>query len=98
MRLSSYDLVGKYCKLTTAVLCRYLTKITDHIVCLISEEHGKKLVLDVGGDDDDDMDIDKDDDGDRMFAFEVSKTNEQDENVVLYKGFDVSLARMCSLV
>lgn len=55
-------------------------------------------MLDVGGDDDDDMDIDKDDDGDRMFAFEVSKTNEQDENVVLYKGFDVSLPRMCSLV
>jgi len=34
----------------------------------------------------------EDDDDDRMFAFEVSKTNEQDENVTQRKGFTV-----CSL-
>ena len=36
-----------------------------------------------------DEDVDDEDDGDRMFTFEVSKTNEQEEGVTSKTGFTV---------
>ncbi|KAI0774120.1 hypothetical protein C8Q74DRAFT_810377 [Fomes fomentarius] len=68
---------------------RYLTKITDQVICFLSDEHVNAIVwrddLDTAGEDTDD-----DDDGDRLFAFEVSKTNEQEEGVTSRPGFTVS--------
>ncbi|KAL5492779.1 hypothetical protein ACEPAI_4226 [Sanghuangporus weigelae] len=70
---------------------RYLTKIVDQIVALVSEEHGRALVWD----DPDDIDennssfVDLEEDTDRLFAFEVSKASEQEENVGIYEGIKI---------
>lgn len=66
---------------------RYLTKLTDQVVALISDEHAQSIIFKEEMSDED-MEID-DDDSDRLFAFEVSKTNEQEENVTLRPGFEV---------
>lgn len=70
------------------LLPRYLTKITDQVICLISDEHGDKLVwsedkegASVGTFDEVEFD--------RMYTFEVSKTNEQEETVTVLEGFSV---------
>ncbi|KIO19084.1 hypothetical protein M407DRAFT_44020, partial [Tulasnella calospora MUT 4182] len=77
---------------------RYLTCLTDQIRCLISQEHEKTLVFDNDVDDDDsDDDVfestwgDQDDGkvSDRFFKFEVAKTNEQEEDAHVGKGFKI---------
>ncbi|KAH9005511.1 hypothetical protein EDB86DRAFT_2795794, partial [Lactarius hatsudake] len=85
---------------------RYLSKLCDQLVCLISNEHSRALVwgnddndkADEGDDDDDD---DDDDDGssadseqtdsDRAYCFEVAKTRDQEENVAVRAGFVMNL-------
>ncbi len=73
----------------------YLTKITDQVIALISDEHSRKLVwLD---DKDDDAIINMDEDGyDRMFTYEVSKTNEREENITMEKGVEVGVRSIFS--
>ena len=67
---------------------RYLSKIADQVVCLMSDEHAEAVVW---RQDDVDSDSDSlDDETDRLFAFEVSKTNEQEENATAQSGFEVS--------
>ena len=79
-----------------APLCRYLTKIADQVVCLMSKDHASAIVWRQEESFDDDGSID-DDETDRLFAFEVSKTNEQDEGVQSRPGFQVSICeRHCS--
>jgi hypothetical protein len=68
------------------------------LVCLLSSEHSKAIAW---GDDDDGADTEGDDDSDgastdsekgdsnRFYHFEVAKTNDQEENVVLREGFMV---------
>jgi hypothetical protein len=65
----------------------YLTKLCDQVLCLISQEHAEKLVWKTSTDQD--M-ADDDEDAERMFSFEVSKTNEQEESVNWRAGFEVS--------
>ena len=68
---------------------RYLTKIVDQLYCLISSDHASSLIwagdvqeeLEVGEEDDDEVD--------RLFTFEVMKTNEQEENVLFRQGIAV---------
>lgn len=72
---------------------RYLTKITDQIAVLISDEYSRKLVL-VDEVDDSSSTVDMsggfdEAESDRMFTFEVSKAHEQEENVELREGFAV---------
>ena len=68
---------------------RYLTKISDQVVCLMSDEHASSIIW--KGNDADESDVVFDDeDTDRMFDFEVTKTNEQEENVKSRAGFEVS--------
>nr|VWO93934.1 Protein SEY1 (EC [Ganoderma boninense] len=69
---------------------RYLTKICDQVVCLMSDEHAKAIVW-RRNDADSDQESDEDEDGDagRLFAFEVSKTNEQEEGVAAHPGFEI---------
>lgn len=74
---------------------RYLTQLSDQIVSLVSTEQAKSFVWDSSirnvetqavreGEDDD-----GDDDDERMFSFEVSKSEEQEENVTASEGFQV---------
>ncbi|KAI5122457.1 hypothetical protein M0805_008768 [Coniferiporia weirii] len=72
---------------------RYLTKITDQIMVLISDAHGGALVWEdpESGVDDGSSVMTMDDmeeETDRLFSFEVSKANEQEENVRIRPGFD----------
>lgn len=69
-------------------LRRYLTKVTDQVVALISEEHVNTLVW--RDEAEDGVVEDSEDDSDRLFSFQVAKTNEQEENVVMRPGFKVS--------
>ncbi|KAG8901723.1 hypothetical protein FRC00_005050 [Tulasnella sp. 408] len=83
---------------------RYLTSLTDQIHALISPEHEAKLVFkdtDQGDDSDEDgfgmswNDYEVANVDDRLFKFEVAKTNEQAEAVNIRPGFTVrALARL----
>nr|GAT56845.1 predicted protein [Mycena chlorophos] len=67
---------------------RYLTKISDQTVCLISPEHARSVVW---NDEPEETLVDFEDEAaDRMFAFEVAKTNEQEEDVSVRPGFAMS--------
>ena len=83
---------------------RYLNKLCDQLVCLLSNEHSKALVWsgddndkadDECGDDDDDDDDDdtsttsEKTDSDRFVSFEVAKTKDQEEDVAVRVGFVV---------
>ena len=59
----------------------------DQVVCLISPDHAQSIVW-KDGDEDVSMDSD-DEESDRLFTFEVSKTNEQEESVTSRPGFNV---------
>jgi type IV secretory pathway protease TraF len=67
---------------------RYLTKLCDQIVCLLSSEHSQAIVW--GDEDGDDASTDSDnDDSGRLYDFVVAKTNDEEENVVAKPGFKV---------
>ena len=69
-------------------ICRYLTKMCDQVVALLSPKHTASIVW---GDEDSDtesMDLDTGDD-DRLFTYEVAKRNEQEESAVSRPGFQV---------
>ena len=69
---------------------RYLTKLCDQLVCLLSAEHSQAIVWGDEVDDPDDASVDVvEDDSDRLFDFMVAKTNEQEENVTARLGFMV---------
>ncbi|KAJ7246483.1 hypothetical protein C8J57DRAFT_1360578 [Mycena rebaudengoi] len=63
---------------------RYLTKISDQVACLISPEHARAIVW---NEETEDLPMDTDEESDRLFTFEVAKTNEQEENVEARPGF-----------
>ncbi|KAH8986018.1 hypothetical protein EDB92DRAFT_1818469 [Lactarius akahatsu] len=75
---------------------RYLSKLCDQLVYLLSSEHSRALVW--GNDDNNEADEEDDDgggtstdseqtDSDRFFRFQVAKTKDQEENVVARAGF-----------
>jgi hypothetical protein len=70
---------------------RFLSKLTDQMVALLSKEHARALILNDGVNDEDISEVDEDpsDDEDRMFAFEVQKTKEEEESLHLFPGFTV---------
>ncbi|KAL6309202.1 hypothetical protein BKA93DRAFT_724346 [Sparassis latifolia] len=68
---------------------RYLTKICDQIFALILQQHSDALVW--VGEEEESMTIDADDEeSDRLFTFEVAKTTEQEENVTVRPGFQMT--------
>lgn len=76
---------------------RYLTKVADQTVVLISPAQAQSLVWKgIAEDGDEDMDMDEEDQSDRLFSFEVSKSKEQEENVTMREGFKVSLPFLSS--
>ncbi|TFY80218.1 hypothetical protein EWM64_g3794 [Hericium alpestre] len=68
---------------------RYLTKVADQVVALVSSDCAKSIVWDEGGDLQDVIDT-SNADTDRLFTFEVEKTQEQEENMKIRPGFKVS--------
>ena len=71
-------------------MSRYLSKLCDQLVCLLSAEHSQAIVWGDGVDDLAEASLDLEvDDSDRLFNFEVAKTHEQDENVIARQGFKV---------
>ncbi|KAK0489058.1 hypothetical protein IW261DRAFT_1602879 [Armillaria novae-zelandiae] len=64
---------------------RYLTKICDQLVCMISPEQAASLSWKEPVAEDSFVGLD--DDTDRLFTFEVHKTDEQEENVTIRPGF-----------
>jgi hypothetical protein len=67
---------------------RYLTKMCDQVVALLSPEQSASLVWNEQQSDAESVDTDVDD-YDRLFAFEVSKTNEQEESAAARLGFQM---------
>lgn len=62
-------------------------KTCDQVIGLISPDHAQTIVW---NDEDEDVFTDEDnEESDRLFTFEVSKTNEQEESVIARAGFQV---------
>lgn len=70
-------------------MCRYLTKLCDQLICLISTEHSELIVW---GDEADYAGQDSEnDESDQLFDFTLATTNKQEENVVARQGFMVNI-------
>lgn len=77
--------------LSLSMHTRYLSKICDQIVVMISPEHAQSIVWNIG----EGLSVDNDDDeSTRLVTFEVAKTNEQEEAIITRPGFQV---RPCML-
>jgi hypothetical protein len=68
---------------------RYLTKICDQVVALLSVEHTASIVWADGDDDPESFDVDTGDE-DRLYTYEVENRNEQEESASLRPGFQVT--------
>ena len=68
---------------------RYLTKICDQVVALLSPEQSASLIWNDEQSIAESADMDVGDDSDRLFTFEVEETDEQEENAVARPGFQV---------
>ncbi|KAI0250862.1 hypothetical protein BJV78DRAFT_1127282, partial [Lactifluus subvellereus] len=67
---------------------RYLTKLCDQLVCLLSAEHSQAIVWDDEDKDDDDVSThEESDNADQLHYFEV---NDQEENVAARPGFTMN--------
>ena len=77
------------------ILHRYLTKMCDQVVSLISSEHAQTILWNEEDSEDEDMlEVDHDK-SDRIFTSKVAQTNEQEEAVAVRKGFKVSPSLLC---
>ena len=71
-------------------LSRFLLKLSDQVIALISDEHSAKLVFQDDADDPSlDFDVNTVEGSDRLFDFEVRQTSQQDETVGAAEGFKV---------
>ena len=77
---------------------RYLTKMCDQIVSLISSEHAGSILWSDEDNEDKDMDEVEHDESDQMFTFKVAQTNEQEESVSVRKGSKVSFSWFCAMM
>ncbi|KAF8270132.1 hypothetical protein EI94DRAFT_1572312 [Lactarius quietus] len=78
-------------------MSRYLTKICDQLICLLSSKNSQAIVWgdEVQVDDQDDTSIDLENiDSDRLFDFMVEKKSEQEENVTARQGFMMNSSRL----
>ena len=77
------------------IVSRYLTKICDQLVCLLSSKHSQAIVWDDEVDNPDDTSLDPENvDSCRLFDFSVHKRSEQKENVNVRQGFTVCDLRL----
>ncbi len=84
---SDCRLISRHFSLTLAG--RYLTKICDQVVALLSPEQSASIVWIDEQSNVESADMDLGDDSDRLFTFEVAETNEQEETAVARPGFQV---------
>ena len=71
------------------ICLRYITKITDQVVALISAEHANAMVWEQPAKN---PSVLAEGNGfNRLFAFKVAKTNEQEEGVDSRQGFTVRM-------
>ena len=70
---------------------RYLTKLSDQVICLMSNEHSHAIVW--GEDQDEKLPPEKKKPAahNRLYTFAVQKTKEQEENVSMHDGFKVCI-------
>ncbi|KAN0136073.1 hypothetical protein V8E53_005933 [Lactarius tabidus] len=68
------------------IFMRYLTKLCDQIICLISTGHSEAIVW---GDELRRRDSENDE-SDRLFDFTLAETNKQEDNVVVRQGFTMT--------
>jgi hypothetical protein len=61
----------------------------DQVIALLSPDHSASIVWSDADSDTESVDIDAGD-SDRLFTFEVAKTNEQEESAVSRPGFQVT--------
>ncbi|KIJ61776.1 hypothetical protein HYDPIDRAFT_115606 [Hydnomerulius pinastri MD-312] len=80
------DMAASSVRRNRVTFIRYLTKMCDQVIALISPEHAKSIVWSER-DSDDELPEKDQDESDRMFTFEVAKTNEQEESVSVRQGF-----------
>jgi hypothetical protein len=69
-------------------MSRYLTKLCDQLVCLLSGSQAIVWEHEVNDPDSASLDLENDD-SDRLFDFMVAKTNDQEEDVIARQGFTV---------
>ncbi|KAH9056526.1 hypothetical protein EDB87DRAFT_1636600 [Lactarius vividus] len=74
---------------------RYLTKICDQVVALLSTEQSISIVWHDEDSDTESIDVDVGE-SDRLFIFGVEKTNEQEEGAVSRPGFQMMISRHLS--
>jgi hypothetical protein len=69
---------------------RYLTKLSDQVICLMSKEHSEAVIL---GEDQDEKPASSEKKKsvahNRLYTFAVQKTKEQEESVSMHDGFKV---------
>ena len=71
-------------------LPRFLTKLCDQVLALVSVEHEEMLVLENEDENlDNDHEINLADDSDRLFQFNVQQTIQQEETASAGEGFKV---------
>ena len=89
-----YESISRRFRSRMTIVSRYLTKICDQFVCLLSSKHSQAIVWDDEVDDPDDFSFDLENaDSDRLFDFTVNKKSEQAENVIARRGFTVCYIR-----
>jgi hypothetical protein len=76
---------------------RYLTKMCDQVIALVSSQQMKSIFP--NEDQKHNRAAGSGEHGfERLYAFEVAKTKEQEENVTIYEGFQVTLVSTHSLI
>ncbi|KAJ7183070.1 hypothetical protein B0H12DRAFT_1246842 [Mycena haematopus] len=80
------DAISSVCR-NRVTFMRYLTKVSDQAICLISPDHARTIVW---NDEAEDNPMDIEEGSDRLFTFEVAKTNEQEETVSVAPGFTMN--------
>ena len=74
---------------------RYLTKICDQVVSLLSPEQSASIVSNDEQSISEFTDMDDGNDSDRLFAFEIAEKDKQEESAVARPGFQVRLTMSC---
>ena len=71
-------------------MSRFLTKLCDQVLALVSAEHEEKLLIDnEDASPDNDTEVSFADDSDRLFEFKVQQTVQQEETASAREGFKV---------
>ncbi|RHZ89869.1 hypothetical protein Glove_9g267 [Diversispora epigaea] len=89
------DIALPYCKKNMTNLHRYLTKITEHQICLMDDHTLEYIDWERYESDESEDEIDDDDNYD-FVDFEVKKSEEQKENFEISPGFEVLFSKLIS--